>query len=80
MVGTTLATLADLINNLYTELKNIKEKNTEWLCDPAISTPKNEKGSAINNILLNSVEDYLMVYNYLTEFLSKPAFHHTSLP
>lgn len=60
---TTVSTVEELIDKIYPDVKNIRNKPMEWLCERAILTPKNDQAAAINEILINSFEDEEIVYN-----------------
>lgn len=61
-LGTVVTSLPELTARMQTDISNIKEKPIIWLCDCAILTPKNDKASAINNILLKAFEGQTVNY------------------
>lgn len=61
-LGSVVTTLADLTARIYPDIADIKEKSTDWLCERAILTPKNDKAAVINETLLNSFEGAEMEY------------------
>ncbi|XP_077282750.1 uncharacterized protein LOC143908816 [Temnothorax americanus] len=82
-LGLVVKSLESLINKIYPDIADIKEKSMDWLCERAILTPRNDKAGVINNILLKSFEEGEMNYrsvdsvvdtddavNYPVEFLN----------
>ncbi|XP_071582556.1 ATP-dependent DNA helicase pif1-like [Temnothorax nylanderi] len=82
-LGLVVKTLESLINKIYPDIADIKEKSMDWLCERAILTPRNDKAGVINDILLklfkegeinyrsvDSVVDTDDVVNYPVEFLN----------
>ncbi|XP_071575057.1 uncharacterized protein [Temnothorax nylanderi] len=82
-LGLVVKTLESLINKIYPDIANIKEKSMDWLSERAILTPRNDKAGVINDILLKSFEEGEMNYrsvdsvvdtddavNYPVEFLN----------
>ncbi|CAK1593728.1 unnamed protein product [Parnassius mnemosyne] len=51
-----VSTVDDLITRIYPVVHNLHSKSTEWLCERAILTPKNDQASVINETLLKSFE------------------------
>ncbi|CAK1602904.1 unnamed protein product [Parnassius mnemosyne] len=51
-----VSTVDDLITRIYSDVHNLHSKSTEWLCERAILTPKNDQASVINDTLLKSFE------------------------
>ncbi|XP_075210263.1 uncharacterized protein LOC142317592 [Lycorma delicatula] len=82
-LGTVVSTLKELIERIYLDIQNIRNKSMDWLCEKAILTSKNETAAKINQILLesfqvermeyrsiNSVLEIVEAINYPVEFLS----------
>ncbi|XP_071579388.1 uncharacterized protein [Temnothorax nylanderi] len=82
-LGLVVKTLESLINKIYPDIANIKEKSMDWLSERAILTPRNDKAGVINDILLKSFEEGEINYrsvdsvvdtddavNYPVEFLN----------
>ncbi|XP_071582444.1 uncharacterized protein [Temnothorax nylanderi] len=42
-LGLVVTTLANLIEKIYPDIADIKDKSMDWLCERAILTPKNDK-------------------------------------
>ncbi|XP_071578043.1 uncharacterized protein [Temnothorax nylanderi] len=62
-LGLVVKTLESLINKIYPDIANIKEKSMDWLSERAILTPRNDKAGVINDILLKSFEEGEMNYS-----------------
>ena len=75
--------IEDLIEKVYPDIKDIKNKEDSWLSERAILCPKNEMVAHINNIIIDKFEANDMVYtsintmvnqddatNYTVEFLN----------
>ncbi|XP_071642971.1 uncharacterized protein [Temnothorax longispinosus] len=56
-LGLVVKTLESLINKIYPDIADIKEKSMDWLCERAILTPRNDKTGVINDILLKLFEE-----------------------
>nr|XP_023023635.1 uncharacterized protein LOC111511847 [Leptinotarsa decemlineata] len=59
---TVVTTVQELLSKVYPDIIHIHDKPIEWLCEPAILTPKNNQAAAINDILLMSLEGEEKVY------------------
>lgn len=57
-----VTTVQDLIIKMYSDIAHIYDKPTEWMCERAILTLKNDPVAAINDTLLMSFGREEMVF------------------
>ena len=76
-LGLVVTTLSDLIVKIYPDIENIMQKSTEWICERAILTPKNNMAAVINKIILDSFEGIEMEYKSVDSVIqSDDAVHY----
>lgn len=61
-LGTVVSSLRELTSAIYPNISNIKNNSIEWLCERAILTPKNDKATAINELLLGEFKEQVVEY------------------
>lgn len=55
-LGTVVSTLKEFISRVYPDIKNLKYKPMDWLCERVILATKNETAAEVDDILLNSFQ------------------------
>ncbi|XP_071579754.1 uncharacterized protein [Temnothorax nylanderi] len=62
IVGTCVRTIDQIIDNVYPDIQNLTQKETNWLCERAIVTAKNKAAEEINEIVLQKVTTECKTY------------------
>ncbi|XP_024878028.1 ATP-dependent DNA helicase PIF1-like, partial [Temnothorax curvispinosus] len=62
IVGTCVRTIDQIIDNVYPDIQNLTQKETNWFCERAIVTAKNTAAEEINEIVLQKVTTECKTY------------------
>lgn len=68
-LGSVVSTLDELTTKIYPDIKHIREKGMDWLDERAILSPRNDKVSEINELLINSFDSQEIVYRSVDSVL-----------
>lgn len=61
-LGTVVLTIDELIQKIYPDIKNIKQKTVNWFCERAILCPTNARANNINELLMEAFDEQEIVY------------------
>ena len=63
-LGKVVATIGCLVSEVYSHLRDLQHKSSNWFCDCSILSPQNVQVAAINNQLLDNCTSDKVTYKY----------------